>query len=192
MHSNPETPKATPKLMDIRELETHAGYIRQQLRRAAQGMFKLQPAEIDDLVQATYEKAWQNQGTYEPTKGLLSWMRTIMYNTYVDLHRQRVDRLGKEGVLIEKVTGDLESAEHHQTPDVRVDASVLKNKVNEALDKLPERQATALRMFSDGWSQKQIAEHFKISEDGAESLIARARRALKQSPDIQTLRNELE
>ena len=45
-----------------------------------------------------------------------------------------------------------------------------------ALAKIPQRQATALRIrYADGGSRAAVAEHFGIRDEGAKALLRRAR-----------------
>jgi len=56
--------------------------------------------------------------------------------------------------------------------------------VHEALDRLPERQARALELkYVDGYSSKEIARELAVSDEAVQSLLARARRAFRDTCD---------
>jgi RNA polymerase sigma-70 factor (ECF subfamily) len=69
-------------------------------------------------------------------------------------------------------------------PQARAQRRQLIGRVRECLDRLPDLQAEALELkYVEGYRSKEIAERFGISDEAAQSLLARARRAFREVCD---------
>lgn len=135
-------------------------------------------ADAEDIAQDTFARIWQHAADWQP-RGLSprAWMYRISYNLCIDFLRKQRPQTSAE--IIEFPTGpgdDPEyqyvSAQHHE-------------QVQQALATLPERQLTALTLCVwQGLSNKEAAACMGVKVDALESLLARARRALKQQFSI--------
>jgi RNA polymerase sigma-70 factor (ECF subfamily) len=130
-------------------------------------------AEADEIAQDAFLKLWKQADKWEPGRALVStWLRRVASNLCIDRLRQRRTRAM--------------TAQDDQpvgaTQQLELEEKELKQRVNMALDGLPERQKLALVLCHyQGMSQRQASRVLEISEHALESLLARARRRLKAS-----------
>lgn len=129
--------------------------------------------EAEDVAQETMLRLWRSGGNVEiGPGGLRPWLRRVAVNLCID--RQRSGKHIAVGVELPE-----EAQEAGQQS--ALEAKELSGRVGAALKALPERQRQALTLFHyEGMSQTEIAGAMEISEDAVESLLARARRSLKQ------------
>ena len=132
----------------------------------------------EDVVQNAFLRLWNSAERWEGRSRFTTWFYRVLHNLAVDELRRR--RSGHEE--LDEALEDPAPA----PPDVlerdRRDA-----RVRAALDRLPGRQRAALvlRHYED-CSQGEAAEILGISEGALESLLSRARAALREQ-----LRGEL-
>jgi len=131
------------------------------------------PARAEDVAQETFVRLmrkapdWQSGGA-----NLRTWLFRVALNLCIDIKRSRqfepidtVDVL-PDPVGVEQIDG-------------RID---LERTVRGALASLPERQQTAIVLVHyEGFSGTEAAEALDVTVDALESLLARGRRALRQS-----------
>jgi len=125
----------------------------------------------EDIVQETFIKAFRRLHLFEGRSSLRSWLYQIALNTTRNRFRKlNRETLGTEGLDI-AVDGEAES--QMMAVDVR---SVIQSEV----DKLPERQRTALslRIFED-LSFKEIADIMQCPYDTAKANYRHALLKLK-------------
>ena len=126
-------------------------------------------AEAEDVAQEAFLRLLPKAPDWRPDgASVRTWLRRVAVNLSIDRLRAR------RSVSLDVVA---------ETPaDIDVDADVdRRRRVAAALDGLPERQRTAIMLVHyQGYSQREAAELLSISLDALESLLARARRNLKQ------------
>lgn len=132
--------------------------------------------DVQDLAQEIFIKVWRNAGKFKGKSKFSTWLYSITANHCINYRRKNrrghisLDQLALSGKVPDslKVKPDWE-----QQRRVRL--------VRKALDELPNRQRMALILAQfEGRSYKEIAEIMKVSVSSVESLIFRARRAIKQ------------
>ena len=130
------------------------------------------PASAQDLVQETWLRVWSNAGSYIAKRVTLStWLHKILYNLFVDEFR----RAQRQPAHPEETDDDDQPWQAHSE-------SQTKNLVYHLLGQLPDNQRAALLLFyQQGFSTKEVAEILFLSEHAAESLLARARRTMRQA-----------
>jgi len=128
--------------------------------------------EAEDVVQETFLRLWQRAGSYSPEARVTTWLHRIVHNLAVDRLRSR----GRWQAL------DDESEAPISAPQVRkLDEQQRAKSLDAALNRLPERQRAALTLVHfHELSGKEAAAVLGVSETALESLLARARRALRQ------------
>lgn len=154
----------------FRELVTrHIGVVAGIARR----MLK-DEAESEDVAQEAMLRLWRSAAGLElGPGGLRPWLRRVTSNLCID----RV-RSGQRTVVTDEVPEVAEPAT--QVSDL--EGRDLSARVTAAMQALPERQRLALTLFHhEGLSQVDVGRAMGISDEAVESLLARARRALKAS-----------
>ena len=132
------------------------------------------PQLSEDLAQETLLRLWRNAARLELGEGgVRPWLRRVAANLCIDRVRaQRNTSLG------DALPEEVEPASQMTTLVERE----LGRRVDAALKGLPERQRLALVLFHyEGMSQVEVGNVMGISDEAVESLLARARRALKAS-----------
>ncbi len=129
--------------------------------------------EAEEVAQETFFRAWEHANSYRPEARVSTWLHTIAHNQCVD--RLRKKRLVSVGEALDEVP------DSEKKPSVLVERKELAQKVQRALDQLPERQRVALTLVHyQGLSHAEAGEVLGVGVEAVESLLARARRALKQ------------
>jgi RNA polymerase sigma-70 factor (ECF subfamily) len=129
-------------------------------------------AEAEDIAQEALLRLWRNAGSLElGPGGLRPWLTRVTSNLCID----RV-RASRNTSVVEQVPEQAAPAGQVR----RLSELELGARVDAALKRLPERQRLALTLFHfEGMSQLEVAGALGVSDEAVESLLARARRALK-------------
>lgn len=129
-------------------------------------------AQAEDVAQESFVRLirkapdWESGGA-----SVRTWLFRVALNLCIDHKRaKRADPLD----TIEDMA---------DTGDAEIDSTLdLQRSVRTAISDLPERQQTAIILIHyEGFSGAEAAETLDISVDAVESLLARGRRALRQS-----------
>lgn len=136
------------------------------------------PDSADDIVQETFLRFWSRAGRFDPQAArLTTWLHNIAHNLCIDSYRK-----------LSRITS-MDDAEPESPqdsgPDERLESTERGARVKAAVAALPERQRSALLMCHyQGLSNKEAAKILEVSVDALESLLARARRRLKQDLEV--------
>ena len=126
----------------------------------------------EDVAQDSFIKLWQAAPTWrEGEAQMMTWLRRVATNNCLD-------RLRKKGpVYVDQVP---EIIDETPSPEIGVQNSDRSTVVQGALSKLPETQCAAIVLcYFQQLSQREGAEILGVSEKAYESLLVRARKALK-------------
>jgi RNA polymerase sigma-70 factor, ECF subfamily len=135
--------------------------------------------DAEDVVQDAFTKLWNGKASWQADRGarFTTWFYRIVTN-------QAVDHINKK-------TRQRGSVLHDNLPSTDPDAEMQardreqQTAVEAALAELPERQRTAVALFyHEELSQKEAAEIMGITPKAVESLIGRAREALKERMQV--------
>ncbi len=129
--------------------------------------------EAEDIAQETFLRLWTQAARWQPGKAALStWLHRIAHNLCIDFLRKH--RISQDAGLEEDLVDTQPTAEESMATEA--DHIMLQA----ALGKLPERQRSALLLTHyQGLSNREVADILAVSIDALESLLARARRSLK-------------
>ena len=135
-------------------------------------------AEAEDVAQEALLKLWRSRDALEVgLYGLKPWLRRVVSNLCIDKMRSS-QRL--------TVTDDVPEQAEPAEQLAQLEAQDASRRVEGAIKVLPDRQRTALTLFHyEGLSQIEVGRLMGVSDEAVESLLARARRTLKEA-----LRNE--
>lgn len=129
-------------------------------------------AEAEDVAQEAFLRLWRSGAGLEVgAGGVRPWLRRVVSNLCIDRLRANARE-----TVVEEVPEVPEAPRqlHH------LEEKELEGRVDDALKRLPDRQRLALTLFHyEGLSQSEVAATMGVSEEAVESLLARARRALK-------------
>lgn len=129
-------------------------------------------AEAEDVAQEAMLRLWRSAATLQlGAGGVLPWLRRVATNLSIDRIRAR---------RREFVTDEVPEQAVAATQQDGMDANDVATRVSRALAALPERQRQAIALFHyEGLSQVEVGRALGVSDEAVESLLARARRALK-------------
>ena len=140
-----------------------------RLRRFAAGLAR-DPADGDDLCQATILRALDRRAQWQPGTRLDSWMMTMMRNIWIDEQRARARR-GETFVAEEAGLGVGEGGGQ--------EAAATLNVIDRALRTLPDEQREAvLLVMVEGYSYKEAAEIVGCPVGTLNSRLVRGRDSL--------------
>lgn len=140
-------------------------------------------ADVADLAQETFMRAYAHLGTFNPSLGKFStWIYHIARNvvrTHLgkSLRRPAMQELGEDRTL-ENALPDMS---HDTDPSLGVLRSEAESDVRAALAELPERTRTVLSLrYYDNMEYQAIAETMGLSLGNVKTLIHRGKLALAQ------------
>jgi RNA polymerase sigma-70 factor (ECF subfamily) len=129
-------------------------------------------ADTEDIVQDAFLRLWNNPLQVREAGALRAWLIRVASNLAIDRARR------KAAVDIEEIPEP-----EADTPSAldRTIAAGSVNEVDRAIAALPERQRLALALVHfEGQSNIEAAAAMEVSVEAIESLLARARRSLKE------------
>lgn len=141
-----------------------------------------QRADAEDIAQDTFAKAWQQAKKWKPGRAQYrTWLFQVAMNRARDgWRRQRPSEVLDEEMVCPQ-----------PGPEQQSHANAQSQRVQLALQALPERQRAAILLSHyHGLSNIEASQTLNISIEAVESLLGRARRALRQS--LASERTELE
>jgi RNA polymerase sigma-70 factor (ECF subfamily) len=132
-------------------------------------------SNADDIVQEALLRVWTHAPRWRPTAQLRTWLYRIVVNLCLDEKRRPqaapLEAAGEVADAGADVAIDLETRER----DARLAA---------AIDTLPPRQRAAIVLtYQEGLSNAEAAAVLDTSVGGIETLLVRARRALRTTLD---------
>ena len=134
--------------------------------------------EAEDATQEAFARAWKALPRFGGDKRFYPWLTVIAGNLCTDMLRRRSRSTPTEDV---EITAQRRLAVVDDTSEDLVMAAVDGELVNRAFGRLSERyrHVLAMREGSD-WTYQQIADHEGVEIGTVETLLWRARRALKR------------
>ncbi|MGI9371727.1 MAG: RNA polymerase sigma factor [Hyphomicrobiales bacterium] len=156
---------------DERAFEQLAAFHFQAAWRVAARVLR-NDGEAEDVAQEALLKVWQNPPDLDSEASLRPWVLRVASNGAIDrLRKKKPDLLG-------------DALPERNDPAPRADNKLVADdatgQVQDAIENLPERQRLALVLtYYEGLPNKDAAKALEVSVDALESLLSRARRALK-------------
>jgi RNA polymerase sigma-70 factor (ECF subfamily) len=144
------------------------------------------PALAEDVVQETFAVALSKQADYDPARGsIAAWLAVLSRNAIRDHLRahRRSDDLQQAWERIDATLAQIFAAmAERPLPGEVLERAETRELVQMAVANLPESYRNALlRKYVDGESLEALAGELGISVDAAKSLLARARRAFRDT-----------
>lgn len=142
-------------------------------------------AEAEDLAQETFLRIWQKASAYKPGKvRATTWIHTIAHNLCVDGFRRHGAKVGQfaGSELSYQPGGRNELIDTGSDPFLQHSATETRSALLAALGALPESQRAAFVLCQmQAFSNAQAAEILGVNVRALESLLARARRTLREA-----------
>lgn len=138
--------------------------------------------EAEDIVQDAYIKLWQKPQSFDPSKGVkfTTWFYRVVTNLAIDATRKRKPQTNPDVLDV--------MADKAPLADEQLSENDQQVVLEEAIQRLPERQRAALNLcFYEGLSNKEAAEILDVGIKALESLLMRAKKALKEDLGAQGL-----
>ncbi len=142
--------------------------------------------EAEDLAQETFVRALSSAKNYYPGAKPTTWLYKIAANLAIDRSRRKMVRKEINESDTPEENGYLspkhEISDEKSTPaDVQLERNESFEKIRRALLSLPERQRAALvLLIYEDKSYSEIAQILGVSVGAVETLIFRARQAVKK------------
>lgn len=143
-------------------------------------------ALAEDVVQETFAIALSRRADYDPARGsIAAWLAVLSRNVIRDHLRahHRSDELAAAWARIDATLAQTFAAlAERPLPGEVLERAETRDLVHMAVANLPEPYRAALtRKYVDGESLETLARELGISVDAAKSLLARARRAFRDT-----------
>jgi RNA polymerase sigma-70 factor (ECF subfamily) len=140
----------------------------------------------EDVVQETFTIAMSKQADYDPARGSIgSWLTVLSRNVIRDQMRahKRSDELATTWDRIDvSLAQNFAAMAERPLPGEVLERAETRDLVHMAVANLPEQYRNALRRkYVDGESLETLAGELGISVDATKSLLARARRAFRDT-----------
>ncbi len=148
-------------------------------------MKQLDDFYIDDICSRSFEKAFRQIRSYDPSKSLFStWLKAIARNTALDTIESEtrtrrklvsIDDNPSTGIAVETI-GDADA-----TPLENIIKDEDEEKLKSCIEALPELyRGIARRRLLDGLQYKEIAEEFEMELNTVRTRIRRAKAIIDQ------------
>ncbi len=128
--------------------------------------------EAEDVVQEAFLRLWQRATSYSPDARVTTWLHRIVHNLAVDRLRVR----GRWQALDDENDAPVSAPQGRQ-----LEAQRRAQTLDQALAQLPDRQRAAIVLVHlHELSGKEAARVLGVTDTALESLLSRARRALRR------------
>ncbi len=131
--------------------------------------------DAEDAVQDTFLRVLERIQLYDPKRPFAPWLyqvaRNVARNRWRKIRRTKEERVEDIETSPDELDGD--------RPDDNTELSELRQRVNRAIDKLPERQRTAFRLHDiEGYTTPEIADLLGVKEGTVRANLHHARKML--------------
>src|SRR5262245_53825950 len=135
--------------------------------------------EAEDLTQEAFLRAWVNIDLLSDPSKFAPWLRRIVFGVSIDWLRVfRPDLFRLSDVKTEFELS--RQAAHTESAFARLQAIELRQRIWDAVERLPPRYRLPLTLFHlDGLSHAKVAEALGVPVSTARSLVTRARQKLQ-------------
>jgi len=152
--------------------ELYATYFR-RLRRLCTNRLR-DATEAEDVAQEAFARAWRALPNFNGERRFYPWLTVIANNLCTDVMRKR------ELELKARIAPRVDGPSGEGVGEEQVIATSERELVGEAMLRLSPQHQRLLRLREElGWSYDRIARHEGVSMRSVETLVWRARKALK-------------
>ena len=142
-----------------------------RLRRFGHALSR-DPADADDLTQATIERALRSRDQWQPGSRLDSWAYRIMRNLWIDTARARSRKFARE-------VPEEEGLNVGDDPREAMNAAVDLKRIMTAMGRLPDEQREVVALILiEGFGYREVSEMLGLPIGTVSSRLVRGRTAL--------------
>lgn len=142
-----------------------------RLRRFAHALSR-NPADADDLTQATIERALRSRDQWQTGTKLDSWSYRIMRNLWIDTARSQSRRTAREAP-------EEEGLGIGEDPRDSMDAALDLKRIMAAMGRLPDEQREVVALILiEGFGYREVSEMLALPIGTVSSRLVRGRTAL--------------
>jgi len=135
-------------------------------------------AEAEEVAQETFLKLWTEAKNFEPRAQPKTWLYRIARNQCIDRLRRKRSR--GRSLELDETDSDTNENAGVDRPSLLIVRKQTAERVQRALDELPERQRAAITLVHyEGLSGAEASQVLDISVEALESLLTRGRRSLR-------------
>lgn len=130
----------------------------------------------EDFLQEVFMKVYKNLNKFKFKSSFYTWLYRIAFNTTITLLNKKKKR--KETNL----ENHQNIKENHNTPDKILSESIIKDRISDAVGRLPEMQRYVFTLrFNEHMHYKDISKVLNISESSGKTNFHHALNNLKKS-----------
>ena len=127
------------------------------------------PEALDDVMQASYEKAFRSVDTFDGRSAFTTWLHSICYRTAIDYVRYEGRREHE----------DVDSTVVSSRPEPTADVAVDRTELAAVLDQLdPDARGLLMLVSGHGYSFDDVAKMTGMHRGTVASKVSRARKKL--------------
>jgi len=151
-----------------------------RVRRVLEGLIGREES-VRDCIQETFAKAFRALSTYRPEFAFSTWMRRIAHNVGLNyLKKHKVEILPLDDETVEVILEGLQAPEND--PLEETEARDLARTIQQVFEGMRRQHRLCYQYHVDnGWSFKEIAYIFDITEETARQFAHRARVKLRRA-----------
>ena len=132
--------------------------------------------DAEDLVEEAFIKAYRSIKRFDTSRPFYAWLRRIAVNNAINFLKKERRNLTEPLEFVEKSLSN-----GRNDPVAMTQQKVLKERINQAMLKLPREFRTVLSLkIEEDLSYDEISQLLKIPKGTVMSRLARARQKLKQ------------
>ena len=136
--------------------------------------------DADDVTQEVFIKIWKNINDIKPGSAT-SWIMKTTHNLCIDYLRKRKMALNRECEIDDQFEEEVRSIDRWSDPEVEIRKNLLKEKIKNAVELLPEQLKSVFVMYElQGLKYKEISEILNIPMNSVKVYLLRARKKLQE------------
>ena len=136
--------------------------------------------QAEEVVQLTFLKLWENRAKFSVTGSLNSYLAKAVINNSINFIKSKSARVRKNNVQLDDLYDYLAISQDNGY-SIYI-ATELKNKIEEAIDSLPEKCQQIFKISRyEGKSNEEVASILGVSKNTVQKQISIALQKLKKS-----------
>ncbi len=145
--------------------------------------------DADDVTQEVLIRIWKHLDNFE-IKAAKQWIMKTTHNLCLDYLRKRQRTLNREYSIDDEEAIMIEAPAYLNDPEISVRREMLKTKIIESVNKLPETLKNIFVMYElQGFRYREISNEMNIPLNSVKVYLMRARKKLQE--EIKVYKDEI-